>query len=458
MTKKVELTEKVFLYLFFLYSILSSNNLTYGKPIISFIMWPALVCGFGIIVYRLVRYKDYIKTPGLYCLVALFLSICISTLINYRYSFKANIVFCVYWALYFFVIYLMTTGKDVILVFLKSFVIYATVAGLISIWMMFTRYSTVAVAPDTKYMYYSGFSIGRLWGVFINPNNGAITSALAIIMLVYFISIASSKLIKAMCGIDILLLVFYIALSDSRTGAICLGVVLAFYSFFCLWQRTEGIKKLLAVLLAVVLLVGGIYAPRKTKQAYNFTVSKIASLKSSDEDVKKEDTSNAEVIVVKRNYDISGDISNRRFDAWKSAVEVYLSSVKMIAFGASFRGFTDYARDNLPSTYIVNNDYTDFTTLDNEFFNIMDSQGTLGIVSLIAFLVFICVFIIKRIIKASDIKLLALLIALIFGLIVSACFCGVMFYHFSPNTIVFWMVLGSMVSILKKEEGTWEST
>ena len=58
----IDKMEKCFLYLFMLYAILSSNNLTYGAKVISFVMWPAFLLGFVIVLYRLVNFKNYFYT------------------------------------------------------------------------------------------------------------------------------------------------------------------------------------------------------------------------------------------------------------------------------------------------------------------------------------------------------------------------------------------------------------
>ena len=463
----IYLFEKIFLYVFLIYSILSSNSFTYGKGIITYFMWASFGLGTVLLIYRLINIKNY-KKPGIIFLLLMFISICISTIINYRYSFKGNVIFCIYWALFFFVIYLMNSNKDIILAFLKVFTVYVVVSSTISVILMYKGYSYIVVAPDTGYLFYQGFAIGRLWGVFINPNNGAISAALSIVIMLYFVLENKNSLVKVLGVLGIINEIIYIAFTDSRSGAVCLGVLIATYSFVVLWDKKKNIvKKSFIIVLSVIMLMVGFYLPRKTKDIYNASLTKISEYKASkevapetpvlDNNVNDMDSisDDVEELVIDRGYDLSDDISNRRFDAWKSAIEIYASSLKNIVFGVSFKGFTEYALENLPSTYIVNNNYALFTTFDNEIFNILDAQGAIGIVSLFAIMAFVLFYISKHIWKTNDIKLVALLVSVIFGMAASACFCSIMFYHFSPNGLLFWLVLGGLVSVFNEEEKEW---
>ena len=80
--KYEEILEKIFIYGFMLYAALGSNVLTYGKFIISIVMWPTFMLGLFIILYRVINYKEYIKMPSIFCLIALLVSIGVSVLLN----------------------------------------------------------------------------------------------------------------------------------------------------------------------------------------------------------------------------------------------------------------------------------------------------------------------------------------------------------------------------------------
>lgn len=458
----IDKMEKCFLYLFMLYAILSSNNLTYGAKVISFVMWPAFLLGFVIVLYRLVNFKNYFYTPSVVGLVALICSVAVSTLTNYGTSLKNNLVFCVYWVFYFAVIYVMGKNKTReeqrknIEICSLIFVSYTLISTVISLIMMFEGVSATFKAEDTGYVYYMGFAIGRLWGTYINPNNGATAAAVSIMILIYFFKKYQSRFLRIACVLVSFLYIFFIALSDSRTGAVSMGVSLGFGTLFVLlyYCRTKtNLIKAGAVLMAVIVLVVGFFIPRKTKTVYNNIAAKVDSIiyenREQNDDTTEDDKGHT-LKPVDRGYDMSGDISNRRFDAWASAMEIYVSSPKSFLIGHSFGGFADYAETNLPDTYIVNNDYADFSTLDNEFFNIMVSQGTIGLLGLLIFIVSVVVLFVKKLLQTSkeDIPLVCMLFSIVAGLASAALFAGVMFYHFSPNAVLFWFALGYLVMIL----------
>ena len=86
--------------------------------------------------------------------------------------------------------------------------------------------------------------------------------------------------------------------------------------------------------------------------------------------------------VIDRGYDLSGDISNRRFDIWKSGLEIF---ARRPWLGTTFCGFLPFAQEHMPETYIVSNDYLQMTTLDNDFVNLLVSNGIIAFVAFIGF-------------------------------------------------------------------------
>ena len=101
-----------------------------------------------------------------------------------------------------------------------------------------------------------GFLWNRLWGVYSDPNYGAVFSAITIIMSLYFYKDAKKPL-KALYIINIILQICYIAFSDSRTGMVSLFCALLVYVYLtALRSKKLEAKKAFArgvicVLLAV---------------------------------------------------------------------------------------------------------------------------------------------------------------------------------------------------------------
>lgn len=451
-----------FIALFMLYAILGSNSITYGHGIITPIMWLCFALSAVILGYKVIKYKTYFKFPETLILIGTVFSIGLSTLINYRYSFKSNAVLCIYWVIYFFVLFSCEKGKsrsdckkDFKFV-CTVFVIYTTVAVLASLVLYFAGVGKINVTSDTEYTYNLGFVWGRLWGVFINPNNGAISSALSIIVMVCAFIKCKKLWARILIVLDCAAHMLYIVFSDSRSGSVALSVAVAVFVLCIALIKLKDKKLLLkgaSVVLSALIGVSCFMCVRYLKAPVNGAIEIIASQTHND---NKEE--NDKLNIIDRGYDLSDDISNRRFDVWKSGLEVFLNSPKNIIAGLSFRGFTDYARENMPDTYIVNNDYADMTVFDNEAVNILVANGAIGIICIGAFVLYILICMFKRFnsVDSPDKNTVALMFAVLFALACSAMFSSVMFYHFSPNTVIFWLILGNCIAFLNADRESAE--
>ena len=216
------------------------------------------------------------------------------------------------------------------------------------------------------------------------------------------------------------------------------------------------------VILAAVAAAGiAFWIPGQVKQQYNVWVAERSIANESDdvkqqieEEIKNNNYSavknNGSTNIIERGYDMSGDISNRRFDVWKSGLEIFMAEP---VFGVSFRGMTEYALEHLPDTYLVNNDYKQMDTLDNEIMNILVSQGIVGIVLLIIFVVGVLVLVLPQMVRAKeDTDFWILCFAIVFILCISAMTVSTMFYNSTPNANCFWIFLGALVYLARKNK------
>lgn len=448
----------IFISLFMLYAILSSNSITYGKSIITPVMWSSFALSVIILGYRVLNFREYFKVPETVLLLAVIFSIGLSTLINYKYSFKKNVIFCIYWAIYFLVLFASEKNKSKasckkdIKFISVIFVAYTTVATLASLVLYFMGVSIVRVAADTEFTYNIGFVWGRLWGVFVNPNSGAILSAVSIIILIYTFAICKKARVRVLTVLDCAVHLLYIVFSDSRSGAVALSVCVAVFALCAILIAIKDKKILLkcaSVVLAACIGISCFVGVRYLRTPVNNLIKIVSSQLNNDSDKNEEDEPN----IIERGYDLSDDISNRRFDIWKSGLEVYADSPKNMLVGLSFCGFTDYARENMPKTYIVNNDFGDITTLENEIINVLVANGAIGLICIVAFVVYILVCILKKFnsVEAGDNFFVALMLAIVVSLSCAAMFSAMMFYHFSPNAIIFWLMLGNCIAFLKTD-------
>lgn len=483
--KLINIFERVFLTTIFIYAVLGSNNITYGRSIITPFMWIVFILGVFLLIYRLINIKAYIRTTAIMPMIFMAFSICLTTIVNRQYYLKQNLIICIYWFLFFFLLYTIPESTSIekikknVCYLSCVLVIFITIGVLFSFWMLYTGVSEKISVSEAYYEYYQGFAIGRLWGIFINPNNSAVSAAIVIALLIYFIDKYKNIFIRVICLLDMGLMILFVALTDSRTGALCIGIVLGFFSMFGLIYRgiDKNVKNRLGygLLVFVITFAVGITSfgiTRKTKDWYNHIATAISLNKQeqyredryeellaegmSQEEIEKLITQELqdkefEVNTVDRGYDLSKDLSNRRIDAWKSGMEIFVSSPRVFIFGTTFKGFSDYAIEHIPETYIVNNDYGRFTTLDNEIINIMVAQGLIGLIALLWMLIALFYGLFRYVFKVrkEDRLFVVMLTSVVFALAGAAMFSSVMFYHFSQNTIFFWVALGSLLNVVK---------
>lgn len=455
---KAEFIENLFAVVLMIYAVLSCNGLTFGKPIIKPFMWGAFLLSAVILLYRVFNIREYFKLPETVLALLMVGSIGISTLLNRNYSFKNNVIFCIYWIFYFFILF--TSGKSrkadsckkTLRIAAITFIIYTFLSVTASFILYFAGVSKTIKVSGGNTAYYLGFKWGRLWGVFLNPNHGAISCAITILLLIYAFTRYKKLWIRILSGLDIALCLMYIVFSDSRSGTVVISAGVATYLFSTLLKtfknKNFGIK-LLSFAASVCLAVACFAGIRQLRVPVNMTINYFNSQFDKSDSEADKDTD-----IIDRGYDLSEDISNRRFDVWKSGIDVFTHASEHRIFGLSYCGFTQYTQENFPDAYIVNNEHAVMITLDNDLLNILISNGIFGILSALAFIAYILVFVIKKYgsVKTENKYFISLNLSILFSLACAAMFSSVMFYHFSPNAVLFWLVLGQLTAYLRTGE------
>lgn len=446
--------ETVFKALFFLYAAMSFNCITFGHWPVSLVMWPTFALGGLLILNRVCFLKRY-HTPYMWWLVALLVAACVSFVCNLGYDLRMNILYIITWAFYFLLLYVQPHGRNADS--LKKelhgaavlYTIFTEICVIVSIGMLFTGYSVDVKFEGGRML--GGFVDSRLYGMFIDPNAGATCAAVAALFMAYGFGRYRHIVKRLLLAAGIALNLFYMALSDSRTGMVVLLVVGFIYTLLYLMRllKQNRLMPLLALAGAAIIGVGCFCAPTLIKKGYNVAVSAWTVAQAEKEAGETNDTLTEEEkqalidsMTVHRDYDLSGDISNRRFSVWKSGVEIFLTRPLV---GTTYTGFTNYAREHLPETYIVNNDHIDMITFDNEIINTMVSNGILGLVPLFVFAFGIFIFLIRRVADFENEQtylLAAVAFAAVCGIAASAMFRSAILYYVSANSVLFWALLG----------------
>ncbi len=457
-------SETSFKILFFVYLMLGTCNLTYGTPIVSVMMYVTFSFGGVIILWRLLYIKKFIKSYGLIWVLLLLVSYAFSTVTNMQYFNKQSIVVFVLWCFYFLILFLNdperkreTSEKELHLIF-GMYLAYVTLLVVISCGMFITGYGmSYRDLNNNNYEVVSGFFFGRLWGAFQDPNLGSVMCCISVVISGYFMWFFKKKIVTVLLSLDIAVMVFYIALSDSRNGMVTAGCVLGFTLFFYLFRKYHDehgkkavLKKTVSMLAVAVVAFAGAALPKVVQKGYNaFIVSQEGN--KNTEDPTDTDTK-LNQFVVNRGYDIKENVSNNRFAIWETGINIALDKPLT---GVSFNGLLPYAKANYPDSYMVSNGLWEFNTLDNDYLNVFVSQGLPGILIVLILAVTCVVKIFKNIWTVDKKYFPAVLVCTVTvcSLVISAIFQGTMFYQQTPNTALFWLLLGSLCLMLSADDG-----
>lgn len=456
----------IFKILYLILGLLSFNNLFSGSLFLTISSVLLTLVGGVYLVIRIFHFNKYRKTKGLVFLILFVASFAVSSLLNAKYGLTENIKGGIWMVFQFFLLYAYDErmskdeAKREFKIFSHVFLIYSFLMALVGIVLLFLNFQYYKIVNGKTIII--GFLWNRLWGLYSDPNYGAIFGVVSIVLCIYFLLSAKKKWQKCLYILTIISQVAYIAFSDSRTALVAFMLTsgILVFLFAIRWKKLQCRNKLLSGFLAVILAAFGCVLPffitQVTANAGSHVLQAIhqsISLNPSGDEAPEEDP---ELNIGRQDEDMNNDISNRRFAIWKSAMEV--TSTKPI-FGVSFRNIVPYARENLPNTYIVNNDHTSFASMHNVFVDTTVSQGIIGLALWVAFVVVIFVNVLTRLFKKKDKNYyeLVLLLCAVLPIAISAMFYSEILYINTGGAVFFWCVLGYfMHGLTRKDDGNKE--
>ncbi len=450
--------------LFMLYTMLGFNSVMYGHKMVSLIMWPSFLLCAGVIGWRVLKFRQYYKMPGLFAAVIFVISHCLSSVLNIAYAFKDNIILAVYLAVFFFLFYVYPLkrepqkAKKEFELLAGVFVLYSLIGSGISIVMLINGYSDVSRVGEDNYEVVSGFRNGRLWGVFLEPNRAGLIMMIAVILLVYFFFRTKKVLLRCACAASVLPLFIYIVFSDSRTTIVSMffaalgGTVMYVFAK----KQKNAVSYISRLVVCVILSLVVAVSPVIAKSSYNVFVEKYEQLMeeqaaSNNQSATGNKKPSVELPEIERNYDLSSDISNRRVDLWKDGFDMLKEK---LLFGYSFSAIRPYSLEHRPDSYLVGNGAILFSNFHNEAINVLASQGIFGFLACGIFVAVVLLAIFKGIkhIRRENRLAVSVLTAVVIGFSAGAMFNSAMFYSLTPGVPIFWISLGYLAYIVKSQK------
>lgn len=503
MKKVASIIDKYVIYILIFVSFLFYCRVTENTKIISFLLWPTIIIAMINIIYKIKNnYKQLCRNRTFWGMNLFLFSFLISMIVGYRYGIYKNFRTMFYMIIMFYLVYLQFIGKtskdknDIMNKVCIEFFSTATIlalASLIIIPMSFTEFNVLGTVK-----WIEGIAWGRLAGFYTDYNYGGLIVANAIFSGLYLL--CNNKCNKITYKIIIILGIvidyIYIFFTDSRGTMIAVLSSILFvgilYSFKICKNQKKAIKVITITVIGCAIVICSNYAIKvlysnmfeksdktithneyteKNLESNNQNVNNYMAAEESmelnnqddkDDDEKAKESykinsvdnslneKSKETSVLNRQDGSDKDISNRRFDLWNSSIDIFKMSPLV---GVGFENLVEYAKENIPTTYLINNDYTVFYNFHNVFFNILAGQGVIGIICFIILLIMLFIDFIKgyKYLEKCQVMLIG---GLISNVVEGFLLIGDIVYFFTPNAIMFWLIMGLLYSNIEigKEE------
>lgn len=448
----------IFKLLFLSISIFSYNAFTHGTIITTVLIPLTTALAGALLLYKILNWRHFTNNRFFWLIFAFMASYALSALFNYKYGVIGSVKTAAWIGMQYLLLFVTDTRKSFeyykkqLRTIFGFYLSYIIIANIISLIFLFIRYSsaTSSVKPYKEGLL-AGFLRGRLWGVYTDPNVGAVMTVIAILISIYFISVVNKKWQKIVLICSMVVNYLYIVFSDSRTAFVAIAIVatLITYLFLLIKKPIQkpALNRIFSIFLALIVSVTCLYSVTLVKFGYKQALD--FSLNRPDSSFTEEEKQQIENQFDSRENDISSDISNKRFSLWTASTEVFLDTP---IFGTSFANFGAYCQKNLPENYLY---VSGFDRFHNMLFDILAAQGILGVITFLTLAAISGITAIKHLILNLKTKNATLYIAML-GILLTAL-CGAMFtsdlvYINTPIAAIFWYVLGIIVIKSKKEE------
>ena len=448
MKKNAELVFKIA----YLLLVLLSFNVFFARHwYMTYVSYAVIAFGMVVGVLRLLHIKEYLNV-SVFLLLSFTCSYILGAVNSFEYGYTDNIKAVVWMAIQYFLIFAFDENEDYSNerdTLFKVFLTYTGIAAVISLWMMIIDWKYYSFV-DGIYWVFGGFIDNRLWGCYTDPNYGAILAIVsAIISLKYLLEDKQiKKPFKALLIVNIVFEFLYVCYSDSRTGL--LAIVASVIVLVVVWlSKTKGLIKTVALSIAIVaVIIGAIYAVRFATSEIKVQIAKISATRAGM--TQDEIAAEMDLARVGREDDQIGegkDVTNNRIAIWKNAITIFRQHP---IIGISYRNIREYALDNIRTKY------AGFESMHNFFFDVLVSQGIVGVIILFMLIAWVLWTLIKKYKSLSGYREFAFMLAIIAAIFASMLTYSETFYMNTGGAFLFWYVLGYLVNFKNKDNESIE--
>ena len=413
-----------------------------------FILWGALLVVRNVFITKIDYKKFYVIIPSLFILGYL-----ITIFLNRDSNVVSNFKSLIWVIIIFFVLLLGDKDKSINDVIedvkrISSFIVVPTfaISGYSLLMFFFNiKYWTVKAGGIRVPQ---GYFAARLWGIFADPNeacNIALIALMCSIVLIYLYK-GKKKGIVIFNIVNIVVQYIYIVMSGSRGGAVGLIFLLIgslFIGFQYIFKRRIKIKLvriITSLLISVVITTTAISLFDETRQ-FVADIPKMIFSFNINEDPVDEEPKNEEVIdITTVRPDDEG--SNGRIELWISGLKL---STESPIFGHGDRNINVRAKVSMPDSRLA------WQHVHNGYLHLLLSGGLVAFMLMFIFIGATAwkslIIILNKDDYSSKYVIISLLSILCGSLLFTTLFLSEIFYQNSFTTLVFWTMLGYVITI-----------
>lgn len=401
-----------------------------------------LIAGCLLALWQLILIRDSLRTRDTGLLLLFIISLCVGIVLNKDYGLTDNVYGLLTFGFQLVLFYYMNriaTEEDITwilkrVIFFCSFLWNIACIGSVAQYILNIRYLCRFMTEESAVR--QGFTDGRLFGLFSDPNFAAFTSLLLIYGLWYLAKKTETSALRIYSYSGIIINVLYIVLSNSRTVYLSVVGSAVFFSLFHAYKRGQD-KYETGRAMAKHLLLRGALSIAAIIAVYIivlFPLRGVAKLVSPERDIETE---------MIRDDITAENISNNRFTIWEAYLKLY---TEQPAFGFSMRSAIPYAVANEPEGYLAETKYV----THNSYLSLLVETGIVGFLIMAIFITSLLIRTVKRCREKQPVTdtLVFFATCLLSIFIFCLCFHDI-FFTLNLETMLFWMGLGYLQKFVK---------
>lgn len=450
----------LFKALFMIHLLLSINILLVGTPVSRLVLAVSVLVGAVLLFTRLFELKQIIHSFEGVILILFMISYLISVAVNVQYGYISGAKYFIWFALLIGGVFWIKRDTDrkkiynEFIILSIILIVIVAVTNIVNIALLIDKYSSIYASADGNYYVMGYASWGRLYGIYTDPNYGSVISCAAVVCAIFCFLSARRILFRILLVLSVIVNFLYCSFSASRTGNIAMMIGISVFFFIFLIRKFKKMFVLKSAAAAICAAVISVLVFNGIQTGYNSIQKHIAQSESHNHTANDNEDEEAQdvPIIGRTEEELQGDVSNRRFDIWKSGLEIFR---KNPVLGIGWNNTVAYVTENIPDSYMLGdiNGLANFDVFHNSFIDVFVFQGLTGGLIMLAFIAYVIIVLVKQVYtRKYEPKYFGIAVSMILLCVFSGCVLSVLVYFNNIISYLFWLFLGYIIYFYKVKD------